>query len=67
MKRRKMNIFLVAFLLSVGGIANSAELSFYDDFERDEIGSNWTTGSCTGSANTITIVGGMIQSTDNCN
>lgn len=66
MKRVSMIIFSIAFLWSLCSVAYSADLIFFDDFERAEIGSNWITGSGCGT-NTITIVNGSVQATDNCN
>ena len=52
--------------ISLGITANSEELIFSDDFNRSEIGDNWTTGTgC--EEDTIVIIDGRIRATANCN
>jgi len=63
-------IFLsIGFLWSLCGSANSADLIFSDDFNRAEVGDNWITGASPPEcgSDSITIVDGRIQATENCN
>ena len=59
-------IFIICLLISYG-IAHSDKLIFSDDFERANIGGDWITGADPGHSDTITIVGGRVQATDNGN
>ncbi len=46
--------------------SSTEELIFSDDFERSDIGEDWITGAFCDS-DTITIVDGRVQATENCN
>ena len=67
MKRFMIFIIATASLWLSYGIAHSDELIFSDDFERANIGADWITGANPGHSDTITIVGGRVQATDNGN
>ena len=61
-KRIIIYIISITCLLLAYGIAHSDVLIFSDDFERTDIGGDWTTGA-PGHTNTIALVGGRVQAT----
>jgi hypothetical protein len=66
MVRVMMSIISIVLIIFLGSTAKADELIFHDDFQRNDVGENWTTGAgC--DQNTIKIVNGRIQATNNCN
>jgi hypothetical protein len=63
--KKQIIIFIISIIcLSLTyGIAHSYELIFSDDFERADIGGDWTTGAFPSDTNTIALVSGRVQAT----